>query len=72
MSDRDRAHTEGERGRAVARLQAAVSRRSGLRHAHESAKGTRSDVTADAALRTADDEVAAREQWLKSVDDHEY
>jgi hypothetical protein len=72
MSDREGAHTEGERGRAVARLQAAVSKRSRLRHAHESAKGTRGDVTADAALRTSEDEVAAREQWLKSVDDHEY
>jgi hypothetical protein len=72
MSDRHRAHTEGERGRAVARLQAAVSKRSRLRHAHESAKGTRGDVTTDASLRTADHEVAAREQWLKSVDDHDY
>jgi hypothetical protein len=62
MSDRDRKYTEGERGRAVARLQAAVSERSRLRHARESAKGTRGDVTADAALRTSDDEVAAREQ----------
>jgi hypothetical protein len=43
-----------------------------LRDAHESAKDTRGDVTTDAALRTADDEVAAREQWLKSVDDHDH
>ena len=73
MSDRDLAvQTEGERGRAVHRLKAAVSRQRRLLDAHEAAKGTGDELAADAALRVADDDVAARERWLRSVDDHNY
>jgi hypothetical protein len=73
MSDRDRAvQTEGERGRAVARLKVAVSKQSRVRDAHEAAKDSTDELTVNAALRVADDEVAARERWLESVDDHAY
>jgi hypothetical protein len=73
MSDRVPAvQTEGERGRAVQRLKAAVSRQRRLLDAHEAAKDTRDELAVDAALRVADDDVAARERWLQSVDDHDY
>lgn len=73
MSDRDRAaQAEGERGRAVQRLKEAVSLRGRLRDEHQAAKGTSDEVAVDASLRVADDHVAARERWLKSVDDHDY
>ena len=73
MLNRQRpSETEGERGRAVQRLQAAVTEQSRLRDERETPKNTPDDVTVDALLRTADDQVAARERWLKSVDDHAY
>ncbi len=73
MSDREPAvQTEGERGRAVQRLNVAVSRQGRLRDEHEEAKDTRDELAVDAALRVADDDVAARERWLQSVDDNDY
>jgi hypothetical protein len=63
---------EDERGRAVQRLRAAVAERGRVHDARESAEGTRDDVQASASLRAADDQVAARERWLNSVDDHDY
>jgi hypothetical protein len=34
-------------------------------------KDTSREGSVDASLRTADDEVAARETWLDAVDDHD-
>jgi hypothetical protein len=73
MSDRDRvAQADGEHGHAVQRLKSAVFKQSRLRDAHEAAKDTPDELAVDAALHVADGEVAARERWLKSVDDHDY
>ena len=73
MSDRDSVvRTEGERGRAVQRLKSAVSRQTRLRDAHEAAQDARDELAVGAALRVADDDVAARERWLQAVDDHNY
>jgi hypothetical protein len=72
MSDRDQGARTGERGRAAGRLDEAVALRSRLRDERESARDTPNELTADAALRVADDQVAARERWLESVDDHNY
>lgn len=73
MSDRDQgAQTKGERGRAAGRLDEAVAMRSRLRDERESASDTQDQLTADAALRVADDHVVARKRWLESVDDHNY
>jgi hypothetical protein len=73
MSERNAAmHTVEERGHAVERLKAAVSQQSRLRKEHQAAKDTTGDLTAGVSLRSADEQVAARERWLKSVDDHDY
>jgi hypothetical protein len=66
------AQTDGEHGRATQLLEVAVSRQSRLRAAHEAAQDTPYDMSLDAALRVADDEVAARERWLRSVDAQAY
>jgi hypothetical protein len=71
MSDRS-AQTQGERGRALERLKAAVSKQSRLRDAHNAVKDTHDQLAVNAALHVADGEVAARERWLESVDDHDY
>jgi hypothetical protein len=60
------------RGRAVQRLRAAVAERGRALEARESASDTSNDVEASASLQAADDEVVARERWLKAVDDHDY
>jgi hypothetical protein len=73
MSHRDQAaQTETERGRAVGRLDAAVALRIRLRDEHEAARDTPHEIRAHAAFRVADEQVAARERWLESVDDHDY
>jgi hypothetical protein len=73
MSDRGQgAQMEGERERAAGRLHEAVELRSRLRDERESASDTQGQLAADAALCVADDQVAARERWLESVDDHNY
>jgi hypothetical protein len=61
---------EDERGRAVQRLRAAVAERGHARGGREASSDTEDDVDERASLRAADDEVAARERWLKAVDDH--
>jgi hypothetical protein len=63
---------EDERGRAMQRLRAAVAERGRAQDARQSAEDTGDDVEASASLRAADDQVAARERWLSSVDDHNY
>jgi hypothetical protein len=63
---------EDARGRAVQRLRAAVADRGRTRHKQGAAAGTEGNVEARASLRAADDQVAARERWLKAVDDHAY
>jgi hypothetical protein len=60
---------EGERARAVQRLNEVVTQRKRLRDRRTTAKGTPGDVRADAALQVADDQVAARERWLNWVDE---
>lgn len=73
MSERDRAvQAEGEHERAVQRLKTAQSQQSRLRDEHKAAKDTSRALRVGAALQAADDEVAARERWLESVDDHDY
>ena len=73
MSNRDRpSQAEGERVRAVQLLQVAVAERSRLHDERETAGNMHDDVALDAGLYVADNEVAARERWLKSVDDHDY
>jgi hypothetical protein len=73
MSSRNLASSDkGARGRAVQRLLAAVAERGRLHDARESAIDTPHDVEASASLRAVDDEVVARERWLKAVDDHDY
>ena len=63
---------EGERGRAVERLQKAVTQRGRAGEEHDASAGTPRDVEAGASVRAADEEIAARERWLKAVDDNSY
>jgi nicotinate-nucleotide pyrophosphorylase len=73
MSNRDRhLQAEGEHERAVQRLYAAVEQQSRVRTERDGAKDAPDAVKADASLRAADDEVSARERWLKAVDDQDY
>ena len=60
------------RGRAVQRLRAAVAERGRAIDAGEAADPTQGDVKAGASLRAANDEVVARERWLKAVEDNDY
>jgi hypothetical protein len=59
-----------KRGRAVKRLLAAVEESRRARDARDSPSGSRDDLRASASLPAADDEIVARERWLKAVDDH--
>jgi hypothetical protein len=73
MSNRHRAGTaDAEHGRATQRLDEAVSLRSRLHDDREAVKDTPDELKVDAALQAADDQVAARQRWLQSVEDHEY
>ena len=73
MSHRDRpSQPEGERERAIHRLYAAVAEQSRLRDEGKAAKDAPEEAKAKSSLRAADHQVAARERWLKSVDDHDY
>jgi hypothetical protein len=65
-------HDDGERGRAVERLRAAIADRSHAHDARKAAEGSKDDVDASAFLRVADEQVAARERWLKSLEAHDY
>jgi hypothetical protein len=62
-----------ERDQAVERLNEAVSLRSRLHREREGANDTPGgEMAVDAALRVADNHVAARERWLQSLEDREY
>jgi hypothetical protein len=58
--------------RAVQRLRAAVAERGRALGERESAGDAQADVEASASVRAADDQVVARERWLKAVEDHNY
>ena len=63
MSNPDpRKSPAGEHERAVERLSAAK----------EEQRRVRDRADTEVSLRSADDEVAARERWLRAVDDHNY
>jgi glycerol-3-phosphate O-acyltransferase len=67
MATRSEAHDGAAR-----RLRAAIAEQDRLTYRHEEAVGTRAEATADAARRGADEQVMAREAWLKWVDDDHY
>jgi hypothetical protein len=64
MAPRSEAH-EG----ATRRLRAAIAEQDRLTFQHEEAVGTRTEATAYADRRGADEQVMAREAWLKWVDE---
>jgi hypothetical protein len=57
---------------AVRRLRAAIAEQDRLTYRHEAAIGTSTEATADAARRGADEQVMARDAWLRWVDDDDY
>ncbi len=69
MSNADRAAAaDAEHGRAIQRLDEAVSLRSRLRDDRATARDTAVQLKVDAALQVVDDQVVARERWLESVE----
>jgi len=60
---------DSERGRSVERLRAAVAERRRLDDAGESAGDRPDGIEVTTARNAADDQVAARQRWLQSVDD---
>ena len=67
MATRGEAHERAVRG-----LRAAIAEQDRLTYLHEEAIGTSAEATADAARRGADEQVMARDAWLKWVDDDGY
>jgi len=63
---------EGEHDRAVERLNAAISERQRLTDSHEAALGTPDELATDVALHAAHNQMAARDAWLKWLDDGSY
>ena len=61
-----------EHDRAAQRLEAALAEQHRLGDRYAAATGRPADLTAEVALHAADQEVAARETWLKWVDDEGY
>jgi hypothetical protein len=61
-----------EHDRAAQRLEAALAEQHRLSDCYDAATGRAADLTAEVALHAADQEVAARETWLKWVDDDSY
>ena len=61
--------TSDTRVDAVQRLETALVEEDRLGDRYRAAIGTSSEFTAYARLRGANDEVSAREAWLKSIDD---
>jgi len=61
-----------EHERAQRRLGVALVEQRRLRDDYTAAVGTPAELGADAALHAADQEVAARDAWLKWVDDDGY
>jgi hypothetical protein len=57
---------------AVRRLRAAIAEQDRLTYRFEAAVGTSGEATADAARRGADEQVVARDAWLRWVDDDGY
>jgi hypothetical protein len=51
---------------------AASIERSRVSGEHVNAKGTSRELQAEALLRAADDEVAARERWLRWSEERDY
>jgi hypothetical protein len=67
MATRSEAH-----GRAVRRLRAAIAEQDRLTYRYEAAVGTSGEATADVERRGADEQVIARDAWLRWVDDDGY
>jgi hypothetical protein len=61
-----------EHDRAKQRLDAAFAEQERLTGCHEAALGTPAELSADVELHAADEQVAAREAWLRWVDDDGY
>jgi hypothetical protein len=61
-----------EHDRAAQRLEVALAEQHRLSDRYDAATGRPADLTAEVALHAADQEVAARESWLKWVDDEDY
>jgi glycerol-3-phosphate O-acyltransferase len=57
---------------AVRRLRDAVAEQARLKDLHEAARGTAGEASADAARHGADQQVTARDAWLRWVDDDGY
>jgi hypothetical protein len=61
-----------EHDRAAERLDAALAEQGRLTGCREEATGTPSELSADVQLHAADEQVAAREAWLRWIDDDGY
>lgn len=61
-----------EHDRAVQRLDAALAEQDRLNGCHEAALGTLAELPAEVQCHAADQQVTAREAWLKWVDDDGY
>lgn len=57
-----------EREEAVGRLEAAAGEQERLTERYEAARGTAGELSSDADRREADEQVAAREAWVKWLD----
>ena len=60
------------RERALRGLRAAIAEQDRLTYLYEEAIGSSAEVTADAGRRGSDEQVMARDAWLKLVDDDDY
>jgi hypothetical protein len=61
-----------EHASGVRRLDEAVAEQARSRDQREAVQGTSGELEANASLRAADEQVAARERWLEWVGDHNY
>jgi hypothetical protein len=66
------ATTSQEHDRAEQRLNAALDEQHRLSDSYDEAVGTPAELDANVALHSVDQEVAARDAWLKWVDDEHY
>jgi hypothetical protein len=64
--------TSMERTRAVERLSAGRAEQDRLRDDYDEAIGTSNELGAYFQLRTANEHVAARETWVRWIDDDSY
>jgi hypothetical protein len=67
MATRTEAHERAVRG-----LRAAIADQDRLTYLYEEAIGTSAEVTADAVRRGSDEQVMARDAWLKWVDEGDH